>query len=241
LKIAGRVALITGAGVRVGRAIALGLAEQGADIIVHYNASAAEAEDVAASIRSLGRRAVALPADLSDIKQVVALFPRATEALGTVDILVNSASIFQRGTLDSTTVEDWDRHLDINLRAPFFLSQAFRAQLPAGMRGHIVNIADWRAVRPGTQYVAYTLSKSALVTLTLSLALGLAPDIQVNALAPGAILPPPEDDGYFQRLAERLPLRHTGKPQDVVDAVLYLLRSDFVTGEVLYVTGGEHL
>jgi pteridine reductase len=241
LKIAGRVALITGAGVRVGRAIALGLAEQGADIIVHYNASAAEAEDVAASIRSLGRRAVALPADLSDIEQVVALFPRATEALGTVDILVNSASIFQRGTLDSTTVEDWDRHLDINLRAPFFLSQAFRAQLPAGMRGHIVNIADWRAVRPGTQYVAYTLSKSALVTLTLSLALGLAPDIQVNALAPGAILPPPEDDGYFQRLAERLPLRHTGKPQDVVDAVLYLLRSDFVTGEVLYVTGGEHL
>jgi pteridine reductase len=241
LKIAGRVALITGAGVRVGRAIALGLAEQGADIIVHYNASAADAEDVAASIRSLGRRAVALPADLSDIEQVVALFPRATEALGTVDILVNSASIFQRGTLDSTTVEDWDRHLDINLRAPFFLSQAFRAQLPAGMRGHIVNIADWRAVRPGTQYVAYTLSKSALVTLTLSLALGLAPDIQVNALAPGAILPPPEDDGYFQRLAERLPLRHTGKPQDVVDAVLYLLRSDFVTGEVLYVTGGEHL
>jgi pteridine reductase len=241
LKIAGRVALITGAGVRVGRAIALGLAEQGADIIVHYNASAAEAEDVAASIRSLGRRAVALPADLSDIEQVIALFPRATEALGTVDILVNSASIFQRGTLDSTTVEDWDRHLDINLRAPFFLSQAFRAQLPAGMRGHIVNIADWRAVRPGTQYVAYTLSKSALVTLTLSLALGLAPDIQVNALAPGAILPPPEDDGYFQRLAERLPLRHTGKPQDVVDAVLYLLRSDFVTGEVLYVTGGEHL
>jgi pteridine reductase len=241
LKIAGRVALITGAGVRVGRAIALGLAEQGADIIVHYNASAADAEDVAASIRSLGRRAVALPADLSDIEQVIALFPRATEALGTVDILVNSASIFQRGTLDSTTVEDWDRHLDINLRAPFFLSQAFRAQLPAGMRGHIVNIADWRAVRPGTQYVAYTLSKSALVTLTLSLALGLAPDIQVNALAPGAILPPPEDDGYFQRLAERLPLRHTGKPQDVVDAVLYLLRSDFVTGEVLYVTGGEHL
>jgi pteridine reductase len=241
LEIAGRVALITGAGVRVGRAIALGLAEQGADIAAHYNSSRAQAEEVVTRIRSLGRRAVALQADVGDIAQVSALFPRATEELGPVDILVNSASIFQRGTLESTTVEDWDRHLDINLRAPFFLCQAFRAQLPAGKRGHIINIADWRVARPGTQYMAYTLSKSALVTLTLSLALGLAPDIQVNALAPGAILPPPEDDGYFQRLAERLPLRRTGSPQDIVDAVLYLLRSDFVTGEVLRVTGGEHL
>jgi pteridine reductase len=241
LEIAGRVALITGAGVRVGRAIALGLAEQGADIAAHYNSSRAQAEEVVTRIRSLGRRAVALQADVGDIAQVSALFPRATEELGPVDIIVNSASIFQRGTLESTTVEDWDRHLDINLRAPFFLCQAFRAQLPAGKRGHIINIADWRVARPGTQYMAYTLSKSALVTLTLSLALGLAPDIQVNALAPGAILPPPEDDGYFQRLAERLPLRRTGSPQDIVDAVLYLLRSDFVTGEVLRVTGGEHL
>jgi NAD(P)-dependent dehydrogenase (short-subunit alcohol dehydrogenase family) len=241
LDIKGRVALITGAGVRVGRAIALGLAQQGADVAVHYNSSSAAAEEVVAAIHGMGRQAIALPADLGDMNDVISLIPRAADALGTVDVLINSASIFERGTLDSTTTENWSRHLDINLRAPFFLCQAFARQLPAGHRGHIINVADWRVARPGTQYMAYTLSKSALVTLTQSLALGLAPSIQVNALAPGAILPPPEDDGYFERLAERLPLKHTGKPQDIVDAVLYLLRSDFVTGEVLHITGGEHL
>ncbi|MHB1317339.1 MAG: SDR family oxidoreductase [Anaerolineae bacterium] len=241
MEITGRVALVTGAGVRLGRAIALGLAEQGADVAIHYNRSSAPADEVVAAIRALGRRAVAFHSDLSDLTQVLNLIPRAVDALGAVDVLINSASIFERGTLASTTAENWSRHLDVNLRAPFFLCQAFAQYIRAGCRGHIINVADWRVARPGTQHLAYTLSKSGLITLTQSLALALAPAVQVNALAPGAILPPLEDDGYFGRLAERLPLKHTGKPQDVVDAVLYLLRSDFVTGEVLHITGGEHL
>ncbi len=241
MEIMGRVALVTGAGVRLGRAMALGLAEQGADVVVHYNRSSGPAEDVARQIRDLGRRAVALQADLADLDEVMGLIPKACEALGTIDVLINSASIFERGTLASTSLENWNRHLDINVRAPFFRCQRFAAQLPAGHRGHIINMADWRVIRSGTQHMAYTLSKSALVTLTQSLALALGPDVQVNALAPGAILPSPEDDGYFERLAERLPLRRTGNPQEIVGAVLYLLRSDFVTGEILRITGGEHL
>ncbi len=241
MEVAGRVALVTGAAVRIGRAIALGLAEQGADVIVHYRSSRAQAEQVVASARGMGRRAIALQADLADLDQVMQLLPRAVDALGTVDVLINSASIFERGTLSSTTARDWQRHLDINLRAPFFLCQAFASQLPPGHRGHIVNIADWRVCRPGTEHVAYTVSKSGLVTLTQSLALALAPNVQVNAIAPGAILPSEGDSGYFERLAERLPLRRTGGPGDVVEAVLFLLRSDFVTGEMLRITGGEHL
>jgi len=157
-------------------------------------------------------------------------------------VLVNSASIFQRGTILNTTLVNWDDHLAINLRAPFFLCQAFARALREGQRGHIINIADWRAVRPGTQYMAYTFAKAGLVAMTESLAQALGPAVQVNAIAPGAILPPPGDDGaYFRQLADRLPLRHVGAPEEVVKAVLYLLDSDFVTGTLLFVTGGEHL
>jgi NAD(P)-dependent dehydrogenase (short-subunit alcohol dehydrogenase family) len=237
-----RVALVTGAGVRIGRAIALGLASAGMHVAVHYHSSEAPAREVVDAIRAGGRNAMALQADLADMASLTSLLPRAAESLGPVSVLVNSASIFERGTLAATTEQSWERHLNINARAPFFLCQAYMGQLPPNTRGHIINIADWRALRPGTQYMAYTLSKGALVTLTLSLALALAPTVQVNALAPGAILPPPQDDGgYFQRLGERLPLRRTGDPQEVVDAVLYLLGSDFVTGEILHITGGEHL
>ncbi len=242
MELAGKVALVTGAGVRIGRAIALGLAAEGVRVIVHYHSSSAQAQSVVDEIQALGSEALAVQADLRETARLAPLVEAGLARFGHLDILVNSAAIFERGTILSTDQENWARHMDINLKAPFFLCQAFARNLQPGQRGHIVNIADWRAERPGTQYMAYTLAKSALVALTRSLALALGPDVQVNALAPGAILPPPDDaDRYFERLAERLPLKRTGSPDEIVAAVLYLLRSDFVTGELLHVTGGEHL
>ncbi len=242
MELAGRVALVTGAGVRLGRAIALGLAQRGMRLLVHYNTSSTEADEVVAEIERLGGQAVALRADLLQQAEVESLIPRGVAALGQVDVLVNSAAIFQRGTIHNTTLANWEAHLAINLRAPFFLCQGLARALQPGQRAHIINIADWRAIRPGTQYMAYTAAKAGLVALTKSLALALAPQVQVNAIAPGGILAPPGDPGgYFEKLADRLPLKHTGSPDEIVRAVLYLLTSDFVTGDVLYITGGEHL
>jgi len=241
VELSGCTALVTGAGVRIGREIALGLARSGMDVAVHYRHSQRAAEQVAEEVRALGRRAVTLEADLENLEQVQALIPAAAESLGAVDVLVNSAAVFERGTLASTTPENWSRHMDVNLRAPFFLSQAYAARLPAHRRGHIINLTDWRAFRPGIQHMAYILSKSALVTLTRSLALALGPQVQVNALALGAVMASPGEESYFERLAMRLPLGRTGDAQDVVQAVLYLLNADYVTGEVLHLTGGEHL
>ncbi len=242
MELADRVALVTGAGVRIGRAIALGLASEGVRVIVHYNTSAAPAQDVVKEIRAAGGEALALQTNLRDTPRLPALVDAGLQRFGHVDILVNSAAIFERGTILTTDEENWARHMEINLKAPLFLCQAFARQLQAEQRGHIINIVDWRAERPGTQYLAYTLAKSGLLALTRSLALALGPQVQVNAIAPGAILPPPDDaDGYFEHLAQKLPLRRTGSPEEIVQAVLYLLHSDFVTGEVLHVTGGEHL
>ena len=236
------VALITGSAVRLGRAIALALAERGARIVVHYNQSGGEALETVAAIRSLGSEAIAVRADLSRTSELARLVDAGAAAFGSVNVLINSASIFRRGTLQSTSEAEWDQHLAVNLKAPFFLCQAFAQRLGA-RPGHIINLADWRAFRPGTQHVAYTLTKAALVTLTYSLALALGPSVLVNAIAPGAILPPSggQDDEYFERLAPRLPVKHTGSPDDIAQAVLYLLQAEFVTGEVLMVTGGEHL
>ncbi len=240
--LSGKGALVTGAGARVGRALALALAEHGAGVAVHYNTSAAPAEEVAAAIRAAGGRAAAIPADLSLPDAPGALVASAVAAIGPLDILVNSASLFVRGTLESTTVADWDRHLAVNLRAPFFLAQAFASQVGDRTGSHIVNITDWRASRPGKAYIAYIVSKAGLEALTRALAVALGPRVQVNAIAPGAILAPLGDDGtWFRRLAERVPARRTGSPEEIVQALLYLLGTEFVTGETITVDGGEHL
>ncbi|MBC7236710.1 MAG: SDR family oxidoreductase [Chloroflexi bacterium] len=241
MELTDKVALITGAGVRIGRALALALAQRGAHVLVHYHTSEGEAQEVVERIRQMGRRALAVRADLRDAARAGQLVERGVEALGGVDVLINSAAIFRRGTLAETDERLWDDHFAINLKAPFFLCQAFARQI-GDRRGHIINIADWRAVQPGTAYVAYYLTKAALVTMTQSLAQALGPNVQVNAIAPGAILPPPGDDGsYFQRLARQVPLKRTGSLEEVVKAALYLLDADFVTGELLFVDGGEHL
>ena len=243
MSLTGKVALVTGGAVRVGRAIALGLAEHGADVAITYHSSAGPATEVASAITAMGRRALALQADFTGATGPAELVQEIVGALGSLDILVNSAAIFERGRWDDTSEENWDRHFAINLKAPFFLSQAFGAYLKdSSRRGHIVNIADWRGVRPGTDHFAYTLTKAGLIAMTKSLALALAPDVQVNAIAPGMILPPPGlDEAFLERKAEGIPAKRFGSPDDVVRAVLYLVGADFVTGDLIYVTGGEHL
>jgi pteridine reductase len=238
-----RVAVVTGGAVRIGRSIALSLAEAGCDIVLHYGRSRDDAERTAGDIRSLGRQVVTVSADLTaPIAATTTLFD-AAEQIGGASILVNSAAIFEDAPLADTSEDLYDRHASINLKAPFFLCREFVRRLPHDRRGHIVNLADWRAETPPADFVAYTLSKAGIVALTKSLALQLAPRVQVNAIAPGAILPPPGED--FERWRSmkqpQIPLARTGSPEDIAAAVRYLMASSFVTGEVLHVTGGEHL
>lgn len=243
MKLENRVVLVTGGAVRLGRAIALGLAEAGADIAITYNSSEGPSRLVAAEIRDLGREAAVIQADFSRSQDMSRLVDEIVAHYGHLDVLINNAAIFEPGRWNSTDEENWDRHFDINLKAPFFLTQAFaRAAKDHGYRGHIVNIADWRGVRPGADHVAYTLTKVALVGLTKSMALALAPEVQVNAIAPGLILPPPgADDDFLARKALEIPLGRHGSAEEIVRTVRYLVGSDFVTGELIYVTGGEHL
>ena len=242
MELNGKVALVTGGAVRLGKALTLALAGAGARVAVHYGRSAESAAATVTEARTLGSEAEAFQADLRVAGNAGLLLEDAVARFGQVDILVNSAAIFEPGDLADTTEALWNAHFDTNLKAPFFLSQAFAAHVANRRPGHIVNIADWRATRPGPHYLAYTLTKAALITMTRSLALALAPAIQVNAIAPGAILPPPgKDREYLERLAEGIPLMRAGSPDDVAQALLFLLRADFVTGELVFITGGEHL
>jgi pteridine reductase len=243
VELKGKVAVVTGGAVRLGRAISLALADAGATVVVHYSRSAAPADETVAEIVSRGGRAAAVAADFADpVAAATGLMQAAVDQFGRVDVLVNSAAIFEKGSLAATTEAEWDRHFAVNLKAPTFLCREFAARHTPGNAGSIVNIADWRGLRPHPGHLAYTLTKAALVALTEILAQELAPDIRVNAVAPGAILPPPgAGQEYMQRLAEKVPMRRTGSVNDVTSAVLYLLQADFVTGEVLAVTGGEHL
>jgi pteridine reductase len=243
MELQGRVALVTGSGVRIGRALALALAGEGAQVVIHYHSSAEPAQDTVDEIRALGQHAIRLQADLSHFGEIRGLIDRARTRMGRLDVLVNSAAMFEAAGVAGTSERNWDRHFALNLKAPFFLSQAFAAQVAGDERAHIINIADWRGVRPDPEYMAYSLTKAGLLAMTRALALALAPNIQVNAIAPGAILPPPaEGQQYLEDLAEqRIPLQRPGSPDEVAKALIYLLGSDFVTGETVFVTGAEHL
>ena len=242
MELDGKVAIVTGGAVRLGKALALALAEQGVRLGIHHGSSAGPAQELVEEIRALGSDATAIQADLSQPGDTRFIVERAVAHFGQVDILVNSAAIFEPGNWDDTTEANWDRHFAINLKSPFFLSQAFAAQMGRERSGHIVNIADWRGVRPGPDHVAYTLTKAAVIAMTKSMALALAPNIQVNAIAPGLILPPPGQDlAYVERKADQIPVQRVGSPQEIANTLIYLLRSDFVTGELIFVTGGEHL
>ncbi|MDT8306035.1 MAG: SDR family oxidoreductase [Anaerolineae bacterium] len=241
--LAGQVAVVTGGAVRLGRAISLALAEAGCHVFIHYGRSAGPAAETAAAAAAFGVESGTFSANLARAEETAGIIPAAVEALGKVDILINSAAVFEAGGLAETTVDQWEREMAINLRAPFFLSQAFAEQLAPGREGQIVNVTDARVLRPGRDHLAYRLTKAGLVTLTRALALELAPRVRVNAVALGAILPPPgEDEAYLQQLAqERVPLRRAGSAEVVVANVLHLLRQPFLTGVILPVDGGEFL
>jgi NAD(P)-dependent dehydrogenase (short-subunit alcohol dehydrogenase family) len=222
----------------VGRALAEALARAGADVAVHYGGSGDQAEEVVKEIRGLGRRSTAIRADLADPGQAASLLDRAEAELGPIDWLVNSAAIFEALDLAATTVDAWDRHMAINLRAPFLLSQAF-ARARAGQAGAVVNILDWRALRPAADHFPYTIAKAGLAAMTRSLAVALAPAIRVNGLALGAILPP--SDGRPPRLND-VPAGRWARLEEVGQALVFLLDGpDYITGSIVHLDGGRHL
>ena len=239
----GRVAIVTGGAVRLGRAMAERLAREGMDVCVHYSSSEAEANATVAELQSAGVRATSIQADFrSPSEAAERVVTHAARSLGRVDVLVNSASIFETGTLSDTDADSWDRHLDINLKTPALLCRAFAGRDASRAGRQIVNILDWRAERPTTGHLAYTVSKSGLASLTRILAQELAPNVRVNAIAPGAILPGPGDSAEdFAAIGRQTPMQRTGTPDDIADALVFLLRSEFVTGEILHVTGGQQL
>jgi NAD(P)-dependent dehydrogenase (short-subunit alcohol dehydrogenase family) len=240
MELAGRAALVTGAGRRLGQAIALGLAQAGCDIAVHHHRSRQGAEQTADGVRRAGRRAEVLSADLRDAAAARALAGRAAQALGRLDVLVNSAAVMVRQPVETVTPEEWDDTFALNVRATFFVTQGALPHLRAA-RGKVVNLADVAAFEPWSGYVPHCASKAAVVMLTKGLAKALAPDIAVNAVAPGPVLRPDGwQDAQWNRIRETTPLKRWGEPADVVSAVRFLLEgTDFLTGTVLVVDGGR--
>ncbi len=233
-------ALVTGGARRIGRAICLELARAGFDVAIHYRSSADEAEAVAAEVRTLGRRAVVLDADLAAGVAVQALIGRAVEALGPLAVLVNNASVFADDRLDTVTDDSWSAHLDANLRAPVQLAQAFARQAPDG--SSIINILDQRVLKPDPRFFSYSLSKAGLWHATRTMAQALAPRIRVNGVGPGPTLPSvhqtPEE---FAAEAAAVPLARRSTPEAVAAAVRWLVDAELVTGQMIAVDGGQHL
>ncbi len=239
----GQVALVTGAGKRVGRAVALALAAEGAMVAVHYHESARDAQRVASLIRRRGGNAEIFGANLADAVERVELVHQVNRALGTIRILIHNAARFDTGTFESTSLEEWDANFDVNLKAVFHLSQLMAAQQNGRVHGNIISFTDWRGLRPGNDHFAYTVTKAALVALTEAMALALAPRIRVNVLALGAILPPPGATATkIERLIRETPLKQFGSPRDVTNAVIYLLTAGtYITGAVIPLEGGRRL
>ncbi len=236
----GKTALVTGGAVRVGRALTLALARSGANVVVHYNNSAGPAEETAAEARALGVEALSVQADIGDPDAIAGLVRTVEAAFGGVDILVNSASPFVRKQLHETTLEDWHFVLGALLDGPFLLSQAFAPGMIARGDGLIVNILDRAAFAPSPSYLAHSVGKHGLLGLTRNLAVALAPSVRVNAIAPGPVLPPPDyAPEQNERIAQGTLLQRWGSPDDVVRALRYLIDADYVTGDVLFVDGGE--
>ena len=236
----GRVALVTGAGRRVGRALAVALGAEGMTVAVHYHASDAGARETARMIEREGGKASLVRADLTG-DTAARLIDDVVRQLGGLDVLVNSSAVMERTPLGEVTVAQWDAMMALNLRAPFLLSQAAAPHL-ARASGAIVNIADLAAFETWPAYIPHGISKAGVVYMTRALARTLAPEVRVNGIAPGAVLLPDtwnEEDAA--KLRDSTPLRRLGSPDDVVAAMLYLLRADYVTGETMIVDGGRHV
>ena len=237
--LAGKTALVTGAAKRLGRALALALARQGVQVVVHYNTSQAEAGRVLKEIQQHHGTAWLVQADLSQPGQAESLLEAASTQAGPIDILINNASVFTEETLWQTSEASLQTNMQIHAYAPLALARSLAAQ---DRPGHIINLLDSRVQDYDRQHLPYHLSKRTLLSLTRILALELAPKIAVNAIAPGLILPPEgQDNQYLERLAHTNPLQRYGHPQDIVDAMLFLLQSRFISGQIIYVDGGRHM
>lgn len=244
-------ALVTGAGKRLGREMALYLAGRGHDVAVHYSSSSTEAETVVAEIRSIGRRAQAFRADLLDEAETQTLIPAVTAALGPLTVLVNNASIFEYDRIDTATRESWDRHIESNLRAPYVLTQAFARQCPPATpdengeplaQGLIVNMIDQRILKLTPEFSTYTIAKMGLWALTRTAAQGLAPHVRVNAIGPGPTLRGGrQSDDHFARQRTATVLQRGSNPADITAALGFFLESPAVTGQFIAVDGGQHL
>lgn len=238
-KLASRTALITGGAKRLGRATALALASEGADVVVHYRGSEADARNTATEIEKAGRRAWTLQADLADAAQAEALIPRAIRMAGPIDILINNASIFPIDQVVDFSPADLAVNVQVHAMSPLQLGRAFAAQ---NRSGDIINFLDSRVTDYDREHASYHLSKRMLYTLTRLLAVEFAPQIKVNAVAPGLILPPPgKDEAYLEQLKTTNFLQRYGRAEDIAAAVVFLLNSDFITGQVIFVDGGRHL
>jgi NAD(P)-dependent dehydrogenase (short-subunit alcohol dehydrogenase family) len=235
-------ALITGAGRRIGRALALAMAGAGYDIAIHHLHSHEDAESLAAQIAALGRRACILTADFSDEAEVRALIGQAAEALGPVTLLINNASVFEDDRVETFGAAGWAAHMEVNLHAPLVLAQAFAAALPGNRQGQIINLLDQRVWKPNPQFFTYSLSKAALWAATRTLAQALAPRIRVNGIGPGPTLPSVHQSAQmFEAEAAHVLLERRAEPADIVAAALYLIDAGSVTGQMIAVDGGQHL
>ncbi|MAN80307.1 MAG: short chain dehydrogenase [Rhodospirillaceae bacterium] len=235
-------ALITGAAHRIGRAMALDLADAGWRVAVHYNGSRAGAEALVAEITAKGGRAAALKADLADEDATAGLIPAAAEVLGPVTLVVNNASLFELDMPDTVTRDSWDAHMGVNLRAPFVLTQAFAARLPADAEGNVVNIVDQRVLNLRGDFTSYTLSKYGLWGLTQMLARALAPRIRVNAIGPGPTLPSPrQSDEQFAAQWQATPLGRPVDLQDICGALRFILDAPAYTGQIIALDSGQHM
>lgn len=243
-------ALVTGGGRRLGRAMVLYLAGRGHDVAIHCHGSVAEAEATAAEARALGVRAAVLQADLLDAEQTDALLPRAQQALGPLDVLVNNASIFEYDNIQTASRDTWDRHFESNLRAPFVLTQAFARQAPPADRSDpepraralVVNMVDQRVLKPTPEFMTYSIAKAGLWWLTRTSAQALAPDIRVNAIGPGPTLRGArQSEAHFARQRAATILQRGAAEQDICAALGYLLDAPSVTGQLICVDGGQHL
>jgi len=240
-KLSGRVALVTGAGKRLGRAVALRLAKEGADIAVHYGKSGSEAREVVGEIEKLGRRAAAFSAELTDVSAIRKFVADVAAHFGRLDILVNSAANFLETKFSETSEAAWDASLDTNLKAPFFCAQAAAPYLIASGRGVIINFSDIGGLMGWREFLPHSISKAGVVMLTRVLAKELGPKVRVNALAPGTISMPGDPPEWEQDFRQKAPLSRSGRPEEIADAVMYLLTAEFVTGHVLVIDGGRTL
>lgn len=237
-----KVALVTGGARRIGKSIALRLAENGWSVAIHYRSSAAKAETVAAEVRLRGGKAMTIEADLTREQEVETIIPRVAEQLGQVSLLVNNASAFEMDKADTATRASWDKHIEANLRAPFVLSQAFARQYTNQSGGNIINMLDQRVWKLTPYFISYTIAKMGLWTLTRTLALSYAPRIRVNGIGPGPTLPSPrQSEEQFAQQSAAMPLGHGATPREIARAVLFILDSPSMTGQMIALDGGEHL